>query len=106
MTLSALAGPTKMTIGRNERYIDPGTWLAAPPHTEGSLWTAWEEWIREAGSKEQVDLPGLGATEAGYPPLADAPAFTSLGEDDRRRLAGEAASSAARLPTSTDGPAG
>ena len=63
----------KMTIGHNERYIDPGTWLAAAPHTEGSWWTAWEEWIREAGSKEQVDPPGLGATEAGYPTLADAP---------------------------------
>jgi polyhydroxyalkanoate synthase subunit PhaC len=63
----------KMTVRRIDRYIDPGTWLAAAPHAEGSWWPAWEEWLREAGSKEQVEPPALGATEAGYPPLADAP---------------------------------
>ncbi len=63
----------KMTIGRGERYIDPDTWVAAAPHFEGSWWPAWEEWIRGAGSSEQVDPPPLGAPEEGLPPLCDAP---------------------------------
>ena len=63
----------KMTLGRSERYIDPDTWVAAAPHFDGSWWPAWEEWIKAAGSNEQVDPPPLGATEEGYPPLADAP---------------------------------
>jgi polyhydroxyalkanoate synthase len=62
-----------MTVRRGDRYVDPDTWLAAAPHSEGSWWPAWEGWLREAGSGEEVDPPSLGAIEAGYPPLADAP---------------------------------
>jgi len=62
-----------MTRGAGERYMDPDTWVAAAPHREGSWWPAWEQWVREAGSSEQVDPPELGAYEQGFPPLGDAP---------------------------------
>ena len=62
-----------MTREEGERYMDPDTWIAAAPRHEGSWWPAWEEWLRGAGSIEEVDPPPLGAVEEGYPPLADAP---------------------------------
>jgi polyhydroxyalkanoate synthase len=62
-----------MTRREGELYMDPDTWVAAAPHFEGSWWPAWEEWIKSSGSHEEVDPPALGATEEGYPPLADAP---------------------------------
>ncbi len=62
-----------MTRRHGERYMDPDAWLAAAPHFEGSWWPAWEEWIRGAGLNELVDPPSLGATDAGYPPIEDAP---------------------------------
>ena len=62
-----------MTRMAGERYMDPDTWVAAAPHFKGSWWPAWEEWIKSSSSHEDVDPPALGATEEGYPPLADAP---------------------------------
>ena len=62
-----------MTRRHGERYMDPDTWLAAASHYEGSWWPAWEEWVRAAGSSDEVDPPELGAVEEGLPPLRDAP---------------------------------
>ena len=62
-----------MTRRPGERYLDPDTWVAAAPQYEGSWWPAWEQWVRAAGSKRQVDPPELGALEQGFPPLCDAP---------------------------------
>ncbi len=62
-----------MTMGRGDRYVEPDTWLASAPAYEGSWWPAWEAWLRASGSGETVDPPHLGATEAGLPPLCDAP---------------------------------
>jgi len=62
-----------MTMERSERYVEPDTWVAAAPHFEGSWWPAWEEWLRDAGSKDVIDPPRMGATDAGLPPLCEAP---------------------------------
>jgi polyhydroxyalkanoate synthase subunit PhaC len=62
-----------MTMARNERYVEPDAWVAAAPSYEGSWWPAWEEWLRASGSGEEVDPPDMGATEAGLPPLCEAP---------------------------------
>jgi polyhydroxyalkanoate synthase subunit PhaC len=62
-----------MTRSAGERYMDPDTWVAAAPLFEGSWWPAWQEWLKAAGSHEEVDPPAFGATQEGYPPLADAP---------------------------------
>ena len=62
-----------MTREEGERYMDPDTWIATAPHHEGSWWPAWEQWVRDSGSDDELDPPPLGATEEGYPPLADAP---------------------------------
>jgi len=62
-----------MTREEGERYMEPDTWIAAAPRHDGSWWPVWENWLRGAGSIQEVDPPPLGAVEEGYPPLADAP---------------------------------
>ncbi len=56
----------------NDRFVDPGTWQASTPKTEGSWWTGWSEWL-SAKSTEMVDPPSMGAPENGLKPLCDAP---------------------------------
>lgn len=51
----------------------PDEWMAAAPVQEGSWWLAWEAWLSARGSIERVALPSMGASDKGYPPLADAP---------------------------------
>ena len=62
-----------MTMGRNERYVEPDAWVASAPSYEGSWWTAWEAWLRVSGSGSEIKPPRMGATDAGMPPLCDAP---------------------------------
>ena len=62
-----------MTMGRNERYVEPDTWVAAAPSYMGSWWSDWEEWLRASGSGYEVEPPHMGATEASLPPLCEAP---------------------------------
>jgi polyhydroxyalkanoate synthase subunit PhaC len=54
------------------RYIDPETWAASTAVTEGSWWPAWAAWLREHSSPP-VPPPPMGAADAGFPPIADAP---------------------------------
>ncbi len=54
------------------RYVDPETWAAATPVTEGSWWPAWVAWLEEHSSAV-TGPPAVGAPERGYPALADAP---------------------------------
>ncbi len=56
-----------MTRRQGERYLDPDAWVAAAPHYAGSWWPAWEEWVRAAGSNEEVDPPELGAARGRVP---------------------------------------
>ena len=60
------------TKKETDYYVDPDTWLAKTSRKEGSWWPEWQAWLA-ARSSGQVQPPGLGADEAGYPPLMDAP---------------------------------
>jgi polyhydroxyalkanoate synthase len=60
------------TRRHDERYTDPDTWAAETPRQEGSWWPPWVAWL-DARSGGPVTPPALGAPEAGYPPLQDAP---------------------------------
>ena len=62
-----------MTMRANDRYVDPDAWVAAAPAYPGSWWPAWEAWLKDAGSGDEVDPPPMGAPTAGLPPLCDAP---------------------------------
>ncbi len=61
-----------MTRGVTDRYVDPDRWTATAPRREGSWWLEWQSWL--AGhSGPQVAPPAMGAAQAGYAPLCDAP---------------------------------
>jgi polyhydroxyalkanoate synthase len=62
-----------LTMKQDERYLDPETWIAAAPAFEGSWWPAWDGWLADSGSHEETTPPPMGATDAGLPPLCDAP---------------------------------
>ena len=53
-------------------YIDPDTWQAQTPTTQGSWWPAWHAWLVEKSGAETAPPP-MGAPDAGYRPLCDAP---------------------------------
>jgi polyhydroxyalkanoate synthase len=55
-----------------ERYKDPDSWQAEVPIREGSWWPEWQAWLA-AQAPKRVPAPAMGAAEAGYPPLCDAP---------------------------------
>jgi polyhydroxyalkanoate synthase len=61
------------------RHPDPDTWQAFAPRREGSWWPAWHGWL-EGHSGGSVPAPSMGAPDAGYPPLADAPGAYVLQE--------------------------
>lgn len=56
----------------NDKFVDPDTWYATTPKTEGSWWTAWSEWLAQMSSG-LVEPPSMGAPEKGLTPLCDAP---------------------------------
>lgn len=61
-----------LTKGPADRYVDPDSWIAAAPRTEGSWWAEWARWLRER-SGDPVKPPAIGAASKGYEPLGDAP---------------------------------
>lgn len=63
------------TKQEHENYRDPDTWYAETPVSEGSWWPAWVEWIEEQSLGRRVAPPAMGAPDAGFPPLDDAPGF-------------------------------
>lgn len=67
------------THAEGDRYIGPETWQATTPHREGSWWPAWQSWL-EGHSSGPVAVPSMGASDAGLPPLADAPGTYVLQE--------------------------
>jgi polyhydroxyalkanoate synthase len=54
-----------------DAYVDPDTWAARTPFTEGSWWPQWVAWLAQR-SGEPTAPPPIGAPEK-YPPLCDAP---------------------------------
>ena len=54
------------------RYVDADAYLARATAKAGSWWPEWQAWL--AGrSGTPVKPPGVGAADAGYAVLADAP---------------------------------
>ena len=60
------------TLKPGEPYPDPETWFHQHQPQDGSWWPEWVGWLR-AGSNEFTAPPPMGAPEAGYPALCDAP---------------------------------
>lgn len=60
------------TKAEPEFYVDPETWVRETPNQEGSWWPEWQAWL-EKHSSEPVAAPAMGAPEAGYVPVGDAP---------------------------------
>ena len=56
----------------DEPYVDPDTWHQRVPRQEGSWWPAWQEWLNRQSSGA-VPPPAMGAPQAGYPALEEAP---------------------------------
>ena len=56
----------------NQRYLDPERFLAEAPRQDGSWWPQWAAWLGDR-SGALTTLPPMGAAQAGYPPLGDAP---------------------------------
>ncbi len=55
-----------------DTYLDPAGFLATAPRKEGSWWPEWVSWLN-ARSGVPVVPPPMGAPQAGYAPLCDAP---------------------------------
>jgi len=55
-----------------DKYVDPDTWVLVTPKHQGSWWEPWEEWLT-VNSSGQIAPPRMGAADAGYPPIAEAP---------------------------------
>ena len=53
-------------------YIPPDDWLALAPRHEGSWWPAWSAWLK-ARSGKPVAPPPMGAPDAGFAAVGDAP---------------------------------
>ncbi len=60
------------TLKHGDLYVDPDTWFRQTPVKHGSWWPEWVRWLK-AGSNEFSSPPRMGAPEAGYPPLCEAP---------------------------------
>jgi polyhydroxyalkanoate synthase len=55
-----------------DHYLDPDTFAAQTARRDGSWWPEWAAWL-DARSGAPVPPPALGAAQACYRPLADAP---------------------------------
>jgi len=53
-------------------YVDPEIWLGETPRREGSWWPEWSAWL-DVHSGKPVAPPAMGAPQAGYAPICDAP---------------------------------
>jgi polyhydroxyalkanoate synthase len=53
-------------------YVDPVTWQSGNPRREGSWWPVWCAWLGKRSGRSAAP-PAMGAPEAAYPPLEEAP---------------------------------
>ncbi len=63
----------------DDHYLDPERFVAQAQRKDGSWWPQWIAWLSER-SGALATLPPMGAPQAGYPPLADAPGAYVLQE--------------------------
>ncbi|HTS40294.1 MAG TPA: alpha/beta fold hydrolase [Xanthobacteraceae bacterium] len=68
-----------MTKKPDNHYLDPEAFLANAPQKDGSWWPEWVAWL-DARSGAPMAPSGLGAPQAGYKPLCDAPGTYVLQE--------------------------
>lgn len=59
------------TRSAHSRWIEPDKWIANTPHSEGSWWPAWHQWLADRSSPQRTarDLPGpasLGKAPGAY----------------------------------------
>jgi polyhydroxyalkanoate synthase subunit PhaC len=59
-------------LGVDRRYLDPDGFLKQARREAGSWWPQWAAWLT-AHSGALTAPPPMGASEAGYTPIADAP---------------------------------
>ncbi|MCD8566677.1 MAG: alpha/beta fold hydrolase [Alphaproteobacteria bacterium] len=55
-----------------DTYESPDEWLENARDYQGSWWSAWENWLKDKGSKEQITSPQKMGDDR-YKPLYDAP---------------------------------
>jgi len=60
------------TRAHDDRYIEPDMWFELAQRHDGSWWPALLAWL-DSRSGEPLAPPGMGAPQAGLPPLCDAP---------------------------------
>ncbi len=61
------------TRKHGESRLTADKWFETTPVTEGSWWPTWGEWLKSHSAPERVAPPSMGAPEAGYAPIDDAP---------------------------------
>jgi polyhydroxyalkanoate synthase len=59
-------------LNRSEKPT-PDEWAMSATSHPGSWWPAWQRWLSKHSSPQRVLPPSVGNTQAGYPPLEDAP---------------------------------
>jgi polyhydroxyalkanoate synthase len=60
------------TKGPSDHYLDPERFYAEASRKDGSWWPEWVAWLADR-SGAMTAVPAMGAPQAGYPPLGDAP---------------------------------
>ena len=61
----------------DDHYLDPERYLAEAPRKDGSWWPEWTAWLGKH-SGAPAPPPPMGAAQAGYPALEDAPGMFVL----------------------------
>jgi polyhydroxyalkanoate synthase len=61
------------TQREGENALAADEWFATTESKPGSWWPTWAEWLKAHSTAERVPPPAMGAPEAGYAPLGDAP---------------------------------
>ena len=53
--------------------LSPDEWVGAATQKDGSWWEQWQGWLEAHSLSERIAAPGMGAPDAGFPPICDAP---------------------------------
>jgi polyhydroxyalkanoate synthase len=61
------------TARSGELTLTADEWFESIAPLPGSWWPAWAEWLKAHSTAERVAAPAMGAPDAGYRPLGDAP---------------------------------
>ncbi len=61
------------TTRADEPKLAANQWFEATAPLPGSWWPTWAEWLKTHSAPERVAPPAMGAPEAGYAPVCEAP---------------------------------